>query len=326
MKKIIITLMLIVSMVACLGAFVGCSNTDYTVGIIQFLQHDALDKANESFQTELTSLLKEEGKTVKFLDQNASGEVSSCATIANTLTARKCDLILAIATPAAQALKTATLDSGIPSLFTAITDPESAGLLAKNSNGENYMTGTSDLNPIAEQVALLKEIIEANGATATKIGALYMTSEDNSVFQINILKEVCKSLNIEVQAVGLSTLNEIGTAVSTLNSCQGIYIPTDNTLANAASTVHSVNKEGARLPIVCGESSMNNLCGIATYGVEYSIIGKDTAKMAFEILVNGKKPQEIPVLNPSNLPLTANQEIASELGITIPQSILDRLA
>lgn len=326
MKKIIITLMLIVSMVACLGAFVGCSNTDYTVGIIQFLQHDALDQANESFQTELSSLLKEAGKTVKFLDQNASGEVSSCATIANTLTARNCDLILAIATPAAQALKTATLDSGIPSLFTAITDPKSAGLLEVNKDGENYMTGTSDLNPIAEQVALLKEIIEANGATATKIGALYMTSEDNSIFQINILKEVCKSLNIEVQAVGLSTLNEIGTAVSTLNSCQGIYIPTDNTLANAASTVHSVNKEGARLPIVCGESSMNNLCGIATYGVEYSIIGRDTAKMAFEILVNGKKPQEIPVLNPSNLPLTVNQELANELGITIPLSILDRLA
>lgn len=328
MKKIIITLMLIVSMVACLGAFVGCTDADYTVGILQQLQHDALDLANQGFQEELTELLKKEGKTVTYLNQNASNDESNCTSIASTLNARNCDLILAIATTAAQAVKNATIDSKIPSLFTAVTEPISAGLLMKDSNGGCNMTGTSDLNPVEDQIKLLKEIIEGNGKTANRLGGIYMTSEPNSVIQIDLMEAACKKLGIGFEKVGLSSPNEITVGMERLSAnCDGIYIPTDNTLANAADSIHLINLEGKKLPIVCGETSMNVKCGIATYGVEYLELGKATARMAFDILVNGKNPVDMPVqYQTENLPLTISQSVADALGITIPQSVLDRVA
>ena len=310
--KTTLKLMALVLAIAVVGALclTACdmNKADFTVGILQPVAHDALGAANRGFQEELTRLMTEAGKTVKFEDQNAQGNPSTQVTIVNGFVAKGVDLMLTIGT---DATKTAQgIEKYTPILFTAVTDPAGAGIVSSNN-----ISGTSDMNPVAQQMKLCKDL------GMTKVALLYTSSEDNSRIQIKMAKAECTRIGLDFVEKSVTDSNSIKNIMTTIaldETIDGIYIPTDNNLAANASTIHAENKSGNKLPIVCGEASMNNLCGVATYSIDYYKLGKQTAKMAFDILMGNKKVGEMPVEYQSGEPeLSINTAIAEELGIDI---------
>ena len=318
MKRTIKLLAVVMAIVAISAiALTACdmNKADFTVGILQPVAHDALGAANRGFQEELTRLMTEAGKTVKFEDQNAQGNASTQVTIVNGFVAKGVDLMLTIGT---DATKTAQgIEKYTPILFTAVTDPAGAGIVSSNGadRASNNISGTSDMNPVAQQMQLCKDL------GMTKVALLYTSSEDNSRIQIEMAKAECTRIGLDFVEKSVTDSNSIKNIMTTIaldETIDGIYIPTDNNLAANASTIHAENKSGNKLPIVCGEASMNNLCGVATYSIDYYKLGKQTAKMAFDILMGNKKVGEMPVEYQSGEPeLSINTDIAEELGIDL---------
>lgn len=320
MKKII-TILLAVLLSMSFFITNACSKkTDYTIGILQLAEHPALDAANEGFRTELDKLMKEAGKTVKYNNKNAQGNIDNCTTIANTHIANNVDLILAIATPAAQAAVAAS-NNTIPVLFTAVTDAVDAGLVQSNEEPKYKVSGTSDLNPVELQIKLIKELVP----NVKKIAAIYNKAERNSQIQYEMAKEVCQKEGITLVDKAINDINDLQITFGGLESdIDAVYIPTDNMLASSSAAVHSVNKDTKKLPIVCGEIGMNDLCGVATYGIDYYKLGEQTARMAFKVLVEGQDITKMPVELLEEYVFSVNQTVANEINFTIPQSVLDR--
>lgn len=216
---------------------------DYTVGILQLVQHIALDQSNKGFQDQLSVRMSEAGKTVTILDQNAAGDQSNCVTISDSFVAQGVDLIYTIATSAAQAAASATEESKTPVLFCAVTDPISAGLTESMEVPGGNVSGVSDINPVADQINLISELL---GKTDIKIGLLYTSAETNSVFQINLAKAECEAKGYKYVDKGIGDINDIEAAFIALaaEGVDAIYIPTDNVLANGSANVHSINIGG----------------------------------------------------------------------------------
>ncbi len=216
---------------------------DFTVGILQLVQHVALDQSNVGFQDQLSVRMAAAGKTVKILDQNAAGDQSNNVTISESFVAQGVDLMYAIATSSAQACAAATEESKTPVLFCAVTDPVSAGLVASMDAPGANVSGVSDINPVADQIDLIAELL---GKDDVKIGLLYTSAETNSVFQINLAKAECDAKGYTYVDKGIGDINDIQAAFVALASAgvDAIYVPTDNVLANGSATIHSVNIGG----------------------------------------------------------------------------------
>ncbi len=316
----LVAIILAVAAIATIG-FTACDKTDadFTVGILQPVAHDALGAANKGFQEELTRLMNAAGKTVVFDDQNAQGNEETMTTIVSTFISKGVDLMLTIGTGATQVA--AGLDKNTPILFTAVTDPANAGLVSSNGTDRaaNNVSGTSDMNPVALQMQLCKDL------GMTKVALLYTSSEDNSRIQIEMAKVACDAIGLAYVEKTVSGMDDIMTVMNSIGADEtidGIYIPTDNNLAANVATVHAQNKANRKLPIVCGEESMNNLCGVATYSINYESLGKQTAQMAFDILMGNKTVGTMPVEYQSGEPaLSKNQAVADEIGFDL--SVLD---
>ena len=216
------------------------SGADYTVGIIQLVQHVALDKANEGFQDQLSVRMNAAGKKVEILDRNANGEEANNVTIAENFVSQEVDLIYTIATSSSQAAATATQGTDIPVVFNAVTDPVNEGLVASLDAPGKNITGVSDMNPVEKQIDLIVELL---GKDDVKIGFLYTSAETNSVIQVNIAKAHCSENNYSYVEKGIVDMNDIESAMAALakEKVDAIYIPTDNVLANASALVHSIN-------------------------------------------------------------------------------------
>ena len=213
------------------------SGADFTVGIVQIAQHVALDASNKGFVDQLSVRMNAAGKKVTILDKNASGEPANATTIAETFVSDKVDLIYAIATPAAQAAASTT--TTIPVIFNAVTDPVDAKLVASLDAPGGNVTGVSDINPVADQIDLIAELL---GKTDITIGLLYTSSEPNSVYQINLAKKQCEAKGYKYVEKAISDINGIEAAFIAMGGkVDAIYVPTDNTLANGAANIHSVN-------------------------------------------------------------------------------------
>ena len=182
--------------------------------------------------------MKEAGKTVTILDRNASGDQSNNITISDTFVSQKVDLIYAIATSSAQAAANATVESGIPVIFNAVTNPVDAGLVASFEAPGANVTGVSDINPVADQIDLISELLGREDIT---IGLLYTSAESNSQYQIELAKAECDKRGFKYVVKGIGDLNDIESAFIALKDTDAIYIPTDNVLANGAATIHSTN-------------------------------------------------------------------------------------
>lgn len=215
-------------------------DADYTVGIVQLVQHIALDQTNEGFVDQLSVRMNAAGKTVKILDKNASGDEANNTTITENFVAQDVDLMYAIATSSSQAAVSAASETDIPVIFNAVTNPVDAGLVdAMDAPGKN-VTGVSDINPVADQIALIGELL---GKKDAKLGLLYTSAETNSVFQIELAKAACEELGYTYVDGSIVDINDLENAMIKLQNAgvDAIYIPTDNVLANGIATVHSLN-------------------------------------------------------------------------------------
>lgn len=292
----------------------------YKIGVVQLLEHDALDSAYKGFVDGLKSAGYEDGKNIRLNYENAQNEQANCVTIASKLVNDGSDLILAIATPAAQAVANATKD--IPILVTAVTDPADAKLVKSNDKPGTNVSGTSDLTPVKEQIELLKEMVP----DVKNVGLMYCSSESNSKFQIDIAKKECDELGIGYTVKTVSSSNEIQqVAQSLVGRVQAVYVPTDNMLAAGMKTLGMVFTP-AKIPVVVGESGMVKNGGIATYGINYYKLGQQTAEMAVKILKGETKPADMPIEYQKDMDVAVNQDVAKQLGITIPQDLLDKAA
>lgn len=286
----------------------------YKIGVLQLTQHAALDAANEGF----IAALDDSGIKYDVDQQNASNEQSVCGTIAEKFINDKKDLIYTIATPAAQAV--AGLTSDIPIVGSAITDYVEAGLADSNDAPGSNVTGSSDMNPIDQQLDLLLQLVP----DAKTVGVFYSADEDNSALQAELFKEKAEAKNLTVEKFTISSSNEIQTVVQSMDGkIDACYIPTDNRLASGMATVAMIANE-IKLPVIPGESNMVVEGGLATYGLDYYQLGYLAGEMAVDILVNGKNPAEMPIqfLPADKCELTTNEETAKEIGIDL--SVLDK--
>lgn len=289
------------------------------IGVVQLVEHTALDAAYQGFVDGLKEAGYEDGKNLSIDYQNAQGEQANCVTIAQKLVNDQNDLILAIATPAAQAVVNFT--DTIPVLVTAVTDPASAKLVNSNELPGTNVSGTSDLNPVDAQVRLIKRILP----DAKKIAFLFCSSEENSYFQVGLAKKTADEIGLEYVDATVSSSNEIQSVVESLvGKVDAIYTPTDNMIAAGMATVSMVSTP-AGIPVFCGETGMVDNGGFATYGLNYYELGKQTAAMAVDILENGKNPAEMPIQYLEKCDLAINMEAAEEMGIEIPADVLAEL-
>lgn len=296
----------------------GCSKSGekkVKIGVIQLVEHSALDANYKGFVDGLAEAGYVNGKNITIDYQNAQGEQVNCVTIAEKLINDRDDMIFAIATPAAQAVANLTKD--IPVLISSVTDPESAKLVTKNTAPGGNVTGTSDLTPCEAQMDLLKKIYP----NAKTVGMLYCSSEQNSYFQIALAKAACDKLGLKYVDGTASNTNELQQVVTSLcGKCDVIYAPTDNMMAAGMSLISQVAAENGK-GVICGEEGMVKAGGLATYGINYYELGKQTAKMAVKILKGEAKPAEMPIEYLQNCDLSVNEEAAKKLGITIPANL-----
>lgn len=281
----------------------------YKIGVLQFVQHAALDATNKGF----FAALDDAGIKYDVDQQNASGDQPTCQTIAQKLANDKDDLILAIATPAAQAM--AGADTKTPILLTAVTDPADSGLVADNKAPGGNVSGTSDLTPVKAQIELLQKLIP----DAKTVGILYCSAEANSVLQAKLAKEAIEAAGMTAVDYTVSNSNEIQTVVeSMIGKVDAIYAPTDNMIAAGMPTVSMVATDN-KLPVICGEGGMVDAGGLATYGIDYYELGYMTGQQAVEILTKGADIAAMPIgyLAEDKCQLTVNEETAKALGIDV---------
>lgn len=300
-------------------SLLSCKKTSQIkIGVLQLIEHNALDSAYKGFVDGLKEAGYEDGKNIIIDYQNAQGEQANCITIGQKFINDKSDLILAIATPAAQAIANMTKD--IPILITAVTDPADSKLVADNNAPGGNITGTSDLTPVEAQIELLKEMIP----NVKTVGLLYCSSEQNSVFQINIAKKKLDAMGIKYIDIAISNLNEIQQVIqNVIGKVEAIYTPTDNMIANGMATV-ALMTEPAKLPVICGEGGMTMLGGTATYGINYYELGKLTSTQAVSILKGDKKTSEMPIEYLQKFDLVVNTNMIESIGLTIPESLYNK--
>ncbi|WP_182187557.1 ABC transporter substrate-binding protein [Pectinatus frisingensis] len=309
-----------------IGLIAGCgsqkANNDtsdkktFKIGVVQLVEHNALDAANKGFIDGLKERGYVEGQNITVDQQNAQADQSNLKNIAERFVSDKDDLICAIATPAAQTVANAT--KNIPIVGTAITDYKSAKLVASNEKPGGNITGTSDMSPIKEQIDLLIKLFP----NAKTIGTVYSSSEINSEIQVNLMKEYAESKGLKVETATVSTVNDIQQAVQSLTGKVDVfYEPTDNVIASAMPTLTSIT-DPAKIPVICGEPNMVKQGGLITYGIDYYKLGIQTSHMAADILDGKTKPADMPIETAKDLKITVNKKDAATLGITIPDDIL----
>ena len=305
-----------------LGLLAGCTGgnsksenkKEVKVGVLQYMEHNSLDQARKGFVAELKDAGYEEGKNMTLDYQNAQGDQSNLKSMSERLVKNKNDVILAIATPAAQSVVNET--TTLPVLFTAVTDAVSAGLVTSNEKPGGNVTGTSDMVPIDEQTDLLLSIVPE----AKTVGIIYNASEKNSEIQSKLAKKALEKSGVKVKEVTVSSTNDVQQVMTSLaKQVYGIYIPTDNTLAKTMSTVGEI-AEAAKIPVIAGSTDMVEEGGLATYGINYEKLGRQTGKLAVKILKGEAKPEELSIETSKNLELVVNQKMAKALEID-PASI-----
>lgn len=306
------------------GMLAGCSGGSqqeektYKVGVVQLMQHGALDQSNQGMIDGLRDSGYEEGKNLEINQQNAQGDQSNLQTIAQQFLADEVDIILSISTPATQVMAAATEE--IPIVGTAITSFEQAGLVDSDEAPGTNVTGTHDMSPVAEQIDLLLQVVP----DAKTVGTIYTSSEKNSQVQVEILKEVAAEKGLTVVERTISTVNDIQQAAQSLvGEVDAIWLPTDNNVASAMPQVVGVTDE-AGLVTVCGEESMVYAGGTITYGINFYQIGYDAGVMAAKILNGESVPAEMPIQGPSDLNLVINPTAVEAIGVEIPADLMEK--
>lgn len=274
---IVLALVLICGTLAACGGNNGTTTEKYKIGVIQLMEHVALDAATEGFKQAVIDELGEEN--VDFDIQNGQGDPQTCSTIANQFVSNNVDLILANATPALQSAAAATAD--IPILGTSVTE-YGVALDLKDFNGTvgGNISGTSDLAPLDKQAAMITEWCP----DAKIVGLLYCSKEANSQYQVDVVKAELEKAGLTATLYPFSDSNDLAQVCTTAaDNCDVIYVPTDNTVAENTGIIDNIC-EPKKIPVIAGEEGICSGCGIATLSISYYDLGYTTGKMAVQIL------------------------------------------
>jgi len=319
MKKLtalLLTLAMAISMVACSSepASENTENDLPQIGILQLVEHTALDAAREGFVKALADNGFVDGETVVIDVQNAQSDQSNLSTMSERFVNNNCDLVLAIATGAAQSIASKTTE--IPILFTAVTDPVDAGLVDSNEVPGGNISGTNDMSPIAQQIDLM---LRLKPETKT-VGIIYTSNEDNSILQAEIVKDVLEAKGIACVEQTVTNSGEVQQAAQSIASkVDAIYTPTDNVVASAMPIVAQIAMD-AKIPLICGEENQVVNGGLATLGLNYYNLGYQTGEMAVRVL-GGADISTMPVESQVNYSYLINGETAAAIGIEIPAEL-----
>ncbi|MCK4020173.1 ABC transporter substrate-binding protein [Streptococcus suis] len=287
------------------------------IGVLQFVTHDSLDEIYKGIKAGL-----EEGgyTTTDNLEidfMNAEGDQSQVQTMSKKLVDNGNELLIGIATPAAQGLANATTE--LPIIMGAVTDPVGANLVTDLKNPGGNITGVSDQTPVADAVSLIKEITP----DAKTIGVLYSSNEDNSKIQVAEFKVAAEEAGYTVLEYAVASSNEIAATVEVASSkADVLFTPVDNTVASAFSTVVSVANK-TKTPIFTSVEDMVEGGGIASVTLSQYDLGVATGKMAAKIL-DGANPEDTPVQIFNEGTVVVNQKVAKELGITLSDDVISK--
>ena len=323
-KKMVAVL---VSAMMTMGLLTGCKSSgsksgdaEYTIGISQFAEHGSLDNCREGFIEGLKEEGIEEGENLKIEYKNAAADQGTAKQISDTFVSDKVDLICGIATPSAQAAFNSAMNSDIPVIYTAVTDPAEAKLVDDEGNPVGEITGTSDELPIKEQLEMIREILP----DAKKVGILYTTSEANSVSALSTYKKLAGDYDLEIVEKGVTQTADISLAAEELlGEVDCLTNLTDNTVVNSLATI--LDKANAqKIPVFGSEIEQVKLGCLAAEGLDYIKLGKQTGKMAAQVLKGEKKASEIKYETISEPGLYVNTKAAENLGITIDESLVSQ--
>ncbi|MDJ1175764.1 ABC transporter substrate-binding protein [Roseofilum capinflatum] len=288
-----------------------------SVAVTQIVEHPALDATRDGIQDELKAAGYTAGETLTWTWESAQGSPATAAQIASSFVAQQPDVIVAIATPSAQAAVSASSD--IPVIFSAVTDPVGAKLVEKLDQPGGLVTGVSDLSPINSHVSLMQEI----NPNLQTIGVIYNAGEANAVSLVNLLKEQAQTKGLSVVEATVANSSGVATAAQSLvGKADVIYVPTDNTVVSALESVIQVGIDN-QIGIYSGDTASVERGTIASLGFDYYDVGRQTGKQVIRVL-QGESPGEISVETVDTLQLYVNPESAQAMGVTLPQSVLDR--
>ena len=299
------------------GADNAAADDPATVGIVQIVEHPSLDTIRESTLAQLAEEGFVDGENITVDYQSAQNEQANLKTICQKFAANNYDLIIAIATPSAQAALGETTE--IPIVFSAVTDPVLAELVENPDAPGGNITGTSDAVS-AEMIMNLAREITPDIKT---IGAIYNTSEINSVSVIEDLKEYAEANGLTVVEAPVMNSSEVKQSATFLaGKADAVFAPIDNTVASTMPII-SQTLIDAGVPFYVGADSMVNDGGLATYGINYTVLGQETGKMAAQVL-NGTDPGTIPVMTIKEVKIYINQNTADQIGVSFPEDVLDK--
>lgn len=290
---------------------------DITVAVTAIVEHPALDAARDGVRDELAKEGFKDGDNITFVYESAQGNPATAAQIARKFVGDGATVIVPISTPSAQAVAAATQD--IPIVFTAVTDPLAADLVSSLDSPGGNITGISDLSPIADQVALIKEITP----NVTRLGVIYNPGEPNSVSLVDRLKSVAADAGLTVVESAATKSADVQSAARALvGKVDAIYVPTDNTVVSALESVIAVAEE-SKIPFYSGDTDSVNRGALASIGFNYYDVGVETGKIVGRIL-KGEKPGAIPVTFATGTDLYVNKGAAARMGVTIPDAVIQR--
>ena len=294
----------------------------YTIGISQFAEHGSLDNCRTGFLEGLKEAGIEEGVNLTVLFDNAQADTATASMISDNYVSQKVDLICAIATPSAMSAYNSCLDSDIPVIYTAVSDPVSAGLAKEDKTPEGNITGTADTLPVEAQLKMIRDLMP----DAKKIGILYTTSEANSVSTIKEYKELAENYDFEIVDSGINTVADVEMAAKDLASkVDCISNLTDNTVVSALQTVIAAADE-KNIPVFGSEIEQVKIGCLASMGIDYIALGKQTGEMAAKILKGESKAEEMPYEVCSGASFYVNTAVADKLNFELDQATVDGAA
>lgn len=290
---------------------------EVTVAVTAIVEHPALDAARDGIKEALAEAGYKDGENLKFVYESAQGNPGTAAQIARQFVGDAPSVIVPISTPSAQAVVSATRD--IPVVFTAVSDPLGAELVKDMEKPGGNVTGLSDMSPVADHIALIKEITP----NAKSIGFIYNTAEANSVSTLAALKAEAEKAGLTiVESVATKSAEVQGAARALVGRADVIYVPTDNTIVSAFEAAVGVAEE-AKIPLYAGDTDSVNRGALAALGFNYFDVGKQTGEVVVRVL-KGEKPGDIPVRVAAGTDLVINKKAAAKMGVTFPESITKR--
>lgn len=308
----------IVLALAASAAFVfTASAADVKVAVTAIVEHPALDAVRDGVKESLAAAGYKDGENLKFIYQSAQGNPATAAQIARQFAGEEPDVIVPISTPSAQAVVAATRD--VPVVFTAVSDPLGAQLVKDLDKPGRNVTGLSDLSPVAEHVALIKEILPE----VKTIGYLYNSGEANSVSLLAVLKKEAEKAGLKiVESAATKSADVQGAARALVGRADAVYVPTDNTIISALEGAVAVAEE-AKLPLFTADTDSVGRGSLAALGFNYHDVGKQTGDIVVRIL-KGEKPGDIAVKVAAGTDLVINKAAAAKMGVNVPDTVLKR--